>query len=1372
MQREQANGLARPSLSRRRLWALSFGVLLFLGGCGDDDDAGVSPTATPAATSTPRPADTATSMPEATATPSASPTTPLLGGEDTPTPTIDVPGPESTSTPTPSIDVPGPEDTSTPTTTPTSASGIVCSTAADTCSGTSTTVVAISHSYTDPEGTILYRVKIAAASTGTAWGDGNNGFFYQVLLGSDGGDAETLTYVPFNGIGAGSDGQPELPQFWFIVPADQSYTTMAVSLCASSYLADSGSTPSCTATMWTDTYSTLPAPSVGDPPFDSVTLQIAGTNSTQVTVPNNGVYPGVVTLDVSGSDLDDDDIEWLYDHLVFFDEDGDPYTNDLFTDSSESARSIGVLSIDEAAYQDPTDGTYRTKYGSTDSIEKVDSPDRQFFFYTRDILGTSAIDVGINYIYDQSNDCRGYTNQLGSKDACSDSALGATTSGSVGFEPKVGVLPESGQSGALSADPQDNIQAGEEENRTITFELTTSSLCTKVANPLAISASGEAYNQPDYVIDGSSGTWGMSFPRGLYYVLPTGFGNCDSTTTPFCHLTSEFTAYVPHYANSNGAFGTRNGGSTTASTVGSIALADQYALGSPGLTSSNALIWFDNCGYGYIYEECAACDYPLGTRLNLPDPPDDGDKYEYTVTNSLSFPIVFGKECCSSYYQQNQNTGAYEPPSQLDDSFGAFIPAGGSLSYGTLFSDEEVAVYNAATGVELFKLRLNADSPAVYSCGVDDWSVTVGDTAPYAVEIAESGAGALECGTVGLCPFGMTASTDGDTVTCTLTESSFILGMSDWAADAELVTDAIQVRAWGGTTTGCDSGSPDGGFALTVQMPAALDQDLYAYIGQDGSCFASSGTALTTTPLSAIGETDAQEITDPSGLALAIAGGAGTGGDYASLAGSTGDGGAGGTAIANADPNGDAVSGAGKGGQNSSGFPCEDSTGGDGGNADGLGSGGNHDGKSGLGGESGNGEGWKSGGSLILPDSWSAGKGGSNANTGYGGGGFGGGGAGGDNTCSTAGGGGGGSWAAANTVYDSTAPTTAPDSPNGNDGTVQFVYTQERPCSFDYASSGVVIRCQYSSSEVAVDVAELVDMAAAVTGVDSGALPVYVEAWGGRGGKGASRNCGGSDTPGGSRGKWGYARSSHLAATLAAEFPELYIYVGAQGADGSGSISTCGGVGGSGGASTLVIGQALDADIAGDAPGDALVLLLAGGGGGSGGGFVGTLAGGMACTDGGDGRDGGVAIASTDADAAAGGGGLDGGSSGVGGCGTRSSGGCGGDGIGGLGGAAKDAGGSWLDGDLDDWTAGNGGDAVDCGGGGGGGWGGGQGGGVGTLDTEGGGAGGSYARMATIDDADAPLVGEDTSPAGGDGSVVLSFDPCAADSSLWLCGSD
>ena len=838
----------------RRSALLTAAVLLVLAGCGDDDGAGSR--ATPTASSAP---------PTATPSPAPTPTGPVLGGD-------------------PCADT-------------------------DSCSSEHTALFAVAHSFTDPAGTILYRVTVPAWSTGTSWGDGINGFFFQASFAATGGGTQTNTYVPFNGIGAGTDGQPALPQFWFVVPAPSTATALTITACASSYAAaDAGPTPACTTTLWSDTYSTLPAPSVGDPPFGSVDLGFAGSSSSQVTMPNNGVYPGIVTLEVSSNsgaplNLSDADIAWLYNHLLFFDEVGDPYTNDLFADSDESHRSVGVLSLAEAAYPDPVAGTYHTKYGSTDAIQPVDAPDRQFFFYTHDILGTSAFPVGINYLYDQAADCRGYLNSQASNDTCGGALQrGQTAQASLGITPALDILPSSGQSGAFSASPE--AQAGQQENRVINFGATSSALCSTATNPLAVNTA-TAYNQPNYVIDDTSGTWGLSFPRALYYVLPAGFGNCDAATTPFCQLTSSYAAYVPHYTDRNADGGTLNGGSTTAATVGGFALADQYGLGFAGSATSNSLVWFDNCGYGYRYEECATCQYALGTRKGLPSPPDDRKSSPYTIANQLTFPVVLGKECCASFYQENQSPEGqttYEPPAQLDDGFGAFIPANGSLVYDTLFSDEAVVVYNATTGQRLFKLRLNAAAPAVYACTGTQWSATVSDTAPYAVTLTRGSAGALRCAPVGACPFGMTASVNGTTVTCTATEASFLLGMPDWSA--ELPTSAVQVRAWGAAGKQHDGTPGNGGFALTVLSPSDLAENLYAYIGSDGD-----GTVVIDRPLSSL-TASAEQQTDPapSGVML-IAGGGGDSG-YAAAA-DPGTGGDGGVAIANDDSSGAAASAAG-----------------------------------------------------------------------------------------------------------------------------------------------------------------------------------------------------------------------------------------------------------------------------------------------------------------------------------------------------------------------------------------------------------------------------------------------------------------------------
>jgi len=66
--------------------------------------------------------------------------------------------------------------------------------------------------------------------------------------------------------------------------------------------------------------------------------------------------------------------------------------------------------------------------------------------------------------------------------------------------------------------------------------------------------------------------WGRDFANAMYFVLPTGFGNCASTDAPFCADPSgstSYDAYVPHYLNTAGtSTETLNGGGTNAAVVG------------------------------------------------------------------------------------------------------------------------------------------------------------------------------------------------------------------------------------------------------------------------------------------------------------------------------------------------------------------------------------------------------------------------------------------------------------------------------------------------------------------------------------------------------------------------------------------------------------------------------------------------------------------------------------------------------------------------------------------------------------------------------------------------------------------------------------
>ncbi|MDX2166834.1 MAG: hypothetical protein SF182_07210, partial [Deltaproteobacteria bacterium] len=771
----------------------------------------------------------------------------------------------------------------------------------------------------------------------------------------------------------------------------------------------------------------------------------------------------------------------------------------------------------------------------------------------------------------------------------------------------------------------------------------------------------------------------------------------------------------------SGDFGTLNGGSTDQPLIGSFTLADEYALGDIAASTVNTLQWFDNCGYGYAYEESGDTDPTLGTRKQLPTPPDSRTAYQYAITNHLSGAIVLGKECCASWYQENSSVTptAWEPPVQIDNSYGAFIAAGQSLSYETLFSDEALVIYDAGTGSQLFKLRLNASDPAVYACSADEWSVGVGSTAPYAVSIGAAGENAHGCGDVGLCPFGTTLSQTDSTVTCTVTESSFILGVEEWAAALATVADVVQVSAWGASGEANTGSGGAGGFALTVLTPDDFDQSLYAYIGDDGA-----SSVLIAQPLSLVTSAVAEDITDPSSIGvLLIAGGGGSSGAGLDTGG---NGGGGATASANTTPSGNAVSVAGSSGQS------DGADGGTGGNSTGAGDGGSLGGNAGVGGYSSS-VGWNDSGSLIPPQSWDAGSGPGGSSDcdvtgGKGGGGFGSGGYGHANCSGSGGGGGGGSWAAANTAYDASAPTSAPESPgndSGDDGALTISYALPAACTASASS----VSCLLSSNASAVDlqgIATLASFTAALAGqsVSIGTdTPLWIRAWGGQGGANDGTLAGGAQ---------GMAQTVTTLASLQSTYGSttLYYYVGSLG-DGSHEA-------GKGGSSTIVSSADLSSTSACLPPTTSgctqNILLIAGGGGGAG--------------SGDDGGPGGQAFAGYNASATQPGGDSDdagGGSAGVGGSanGTGDGGSAGSDGIGGMGGPVHTSNGAssstgWLNATPATIGAnGEGGEGKHdsssdyIGGGGGGGWGGGGGGGAGGSEGHGGGGGGSYAVGAT-----------------------------------------
>ncbi|MGH3054571.1 MAG: hypothetical protein ACRDL7_06290, partial [Gaiellaceae bacterium] len=441
------------------------------------------------------------------------------------------------------------------------------------------------------------------------------------------------------------------------------------------------------------------------------------------------------------------------------------------------------------------------------------------------------------------------------------------------------------------------------------------------------------------------------------------------------------------------------------------------------------------------------------------------------------------------------------------------------------------------------------------------------------------GSGSLTCSQVGQCPYGMTAAVDGTTVTCTSTDSSFVLGVAEWGTEIAQVTSAVQLRAWGAIGGG-DGGS--GGFALSTMAPSALTQDMYAYVGTD-----SSSSVLATQPLSL--NTASAATTSPTSIGvLLIAGGGGSGGDS--------HGASGGVAIANASSlPGPAMSVAGSDGTGSGG-----ESGGKGGNSSGSGNGGSEDGTDGVGGFGGDGEGWNDSGTLIPPQSWSAGKGGPSKSdcvtSGRGGGGFGGGGRG-DVDCTNAGaGGGGGSWAAGNTAYDASAPTSAPSSPGSATGSyggaIQFTYTLNALCTIYTSPASVGCVLPTSSSVISLGtILQAANLALADAGKNvtlDDTSPMWVRAWGGTGGSNSGTQAGGGQ---------GLAQTLTSMAQFESTYgTQVYYYVGGLG-DGSHEA-------GKGGSSTIVATVDLSSVAACLPPTNTdctqNILLIAGGGGGAG----------------------------------------------------------------------------------------------------------------------------------------------------------------------------
>jgi hypothetical protein len=1240
------------------------------------------------------------------------------------------------------------------------------------------TLFAVAHSFTDPDNTVLYRVNVPLWDLGRGWQEGRNGLFYRATVSGEASicvdPTETSScstakvYVPFNGVRIDSATEdPAFPNFSFIVPVTNatSSTTLTIDACFTNYQGSSFDTePPCSGNElgWTNVYPALPTPSVGLPSGFPSTAVAQLIDTTTASIPNNGVYPGLLEVKPSTTPPDDTGVQFFYDHLLFFDEDGNPYTNDLFDARSSQHRSMGVLTIDQAAYPVSTN-EYRTKYGVITTVLGASLPEKQFFFYTADELSNTAIKVGIAYIYDAPDGCNGHLVGEGSIDPdCNELALSSANGTAAGLgnitTASISPVDKNNVGSTIEPQPQDsNVMAGERENRTILFQSSGGGLCPRVVNPLATALGGGLYGMPNYVIRSridDDRSWGRDFPNALYFVLPTAFGNCNVSDAPFCDRptgTTSYDAYVPHYLDtSNTSSGTLNGGSTSAAIVGGFTLADEYTLGNAGQASENSLLYFDNCGYGYLYSEGTGSSVPLGTRQTLPDAPNNGDTYTYQITNDRDDPIVFGKECCASYYQENMDEfgNTYlEPPVQLDDGFGVFIGAGNTVTYQTLFNDEAIVIYDATTGARLVKLRLNEAAGALYSCNESSLAVRVSATSDtlFDVGIGTDTSGSLKCEAIGVCPFGAQVGLLAGNLSCTWSTSSFLLGLPDWASELSSTPVTIQLRAWGGrgeNSSGDGAVGGTGGVAATAVSSDQLTETLYAYVGSGPSGSAGKGgssTVLTDSPLSLISEPE--NVTDPSTVGVLLIAGGGGGAGYA-----------------NDDPPGPTTGGEGAvaiastNGAASTAGQSPGGTGGNGGNRNGLGGG--SGGGDGVGGHGGHGVDWISG-SLILPDQWQAGNGQSSQNAnneGSGGGGFGGGAHG--QASQFGGGGGAGSWAAR---ASASASLSSSGSPNGRDGGVQLLY--------DEPGSNGTVTCVTESVGGRVDgVCTLVggtvfDLSEfpALVGADPSSV-FWIQAWGGHGGKGK-----GSDSePGGDRGDSGFAQTITTLDAYRSTFgtTQMYVYLGGE--DDSGHNA------GKGGASTIVAAADLTKKVPTTGNGGNVGLIAAGGGGGSHA---------QPVHSGHKGGSGGVAIATTSGDASGcgqnGGSGGGSGGHGKGGCdgngadgGGSAEGHNGNDGIGGFGGPVH-AGGDLTS--AQGWTntmpivgingeGGNGGDGNGgVGGGGGGGYGGGGGGAAGgsTYAGGGGGGGGSWAIRSTQADGRAPA--ERPEPNSGDGIVKIVF---------------
>lgn len=533
-----------------------------------------------------------------------------------------------------------------------------CVSTQDSCDGTHSSLFAIAHDHNDPN-TLLLRVNLPEQPTGTSWGDGVNGFFYQFQTTSTG---DWNAIVPFNGIGNNANGVPTLRPFSFIVPMAKENTTLSVRACATNYTSTTPGVTECTKTLWTDSFASLPSPSIGSDRSAPASLPTGFDLefvSESVLARNNGVYGAIVSLKPISENvqvsLTQAQIDWLYDHIVFFDQQYNVHDNNLFPGEGAVTKPFGVLKLEEAGYPvTPGGSEYLVKYTNSDTAVKPTEPGSEaflhFWVYSTDTTISQPIQLGAGWLYDASADCLGALNG----DAVSNSSNCTVEPTLVGDEPpyvEVNLL----SGGDVRFTTQPDADAGLKTVRNVTLGVSDEhSMCTHAANPLA-AYSENGVNLPNYLVGTTlaNTSWQSASPppAALYYVLPSGFGNCGSANAPFCEQTDSYSAYIPHYLDTAGNGGVLNGGGTANRLVGSVNIADQYALsafsGSDSPTGNN-LISFDNCGYGHEFS-----DSSLSSRIKeLPTPPFTLKSYAYDVASAGNQAMNLVKECCASFYQE------------------------------------------------------------------------------------------------------------------------------------------------------------------------------------------------------------------------------------------------------------------------------------------------------------------------------------------------------------------------------------------------------------------------------------------------------------------------------------------------------------------------------------------------------------------------------------------------------------------------------------------------------------------------------------------------------------------------------------------------